>query len=811
MRRFRIVVAPMMLMLAGATHALASDGFGSARVFPAGANPIAVAIGDFNGDGRPDVVVAGNGSPLSVLLSNGDGTFTRVPTNISGLSVAVADFNGDGKLDVAFFSLTSFGVAFGNGDGTFSSPATYPLKSSGSNPISIAVGDFNGDRSPDVAIAMLNDSAIQLFSNNGNGVFTDLGETSTCANPASIVVADFNRDGHQDIAVACQSDTLSIMLGDGKNAFSTLPISSFVPGPNSIAAADLNGDGTTDLVTANLNGSSASVFLGNGDGTFRVSNPIALPARAISVAILDVNGDGKPDVLELTQGVNDLVVLTGKGDGTFNVPTVFNAGGSPLPSWNDRSLVLADFNGDGKPDVVAVTEGLNVSLLLGMGDGTFAPSAQSILTGAGTAWVAAGDLNGDKIVDFVVANSAGNSVSIFTGKANNQFTPGATYPVGTDPEFVSLADLNNDGHLDIVVVCKGDSVTPGSVVILLGNGDGTFTPAAASLAPGQAPIAAAVADFNNDGKLDLAVVDEGDGTTQSFVAIYLGNGDGSFAGPTTFKVGVSPRAIAAGQLITTGHIDLVVANFLNGNLTVLQGNGTGSFATVNTLALPQIAPWASVAIADLNGDGLADIVSPGGGVVVFLNQGNYQFSAGQTYVTEPAVMRVEVADFDGDGHQDVVAVGQGTGVDLLLGNGDGTFKPYIGFAAGVAPWSFTVADVNNDGLPDVLVATQGVNPLPPSVTILLNAMGLSGSLSASPNPSTYELHTDCQAELRRQRRIQRFWFHARARLARQHRPGAISGGTCRRHAHNFGAVHRRWICSADEDFSAECYAGALGD
>ena len=248
MRRFLSVFLLMSVSFTWSSSAVADVGFGSARVFPAGANPTAVAIGDLNGDGKPDVVVANNAAinfngSFSVLLNNGDGTFTQVQTSVPNtfvLAVAVADFNGDGKLDVAFFGQSSFGVMFGNGDGTFSSPATYPLKSSGSYPISIAVGDFNGDKSPDVAIAMLNDSAIQLFSNNGNGTFTDHGETPTCGNPASIAVADFNGDGHQDIAVACQTATVSIMLGDGNNNFRMLPINGFVPVPNSIAAADLN-------------------------------------------------------------------------------------------------------------------------------------------------------------------------------------------------------------------------------------------------------------------------------------------------------------------------------------------------------------------------------------------------------------------------------------------------------------------------------------------------------------------------------------------------------------------------------------------
>jgi len=739
MRHF-LSVFLMSVPLAWSTPAVAEVGFASARVFPAGPNPTAVAIGDFNGDGKPDVVVANNAEvnsngSFSVLLNNGDGTFTQVQTSVANtfvLGVAVGDFNSDGKLDVAFFGQSSFGVAFGKGDGTFSSFVTYATKNG--LPISIAVGDFNGDRAPDVAIAMLNDSAIQLFTNNGNGTFTDDGEIPTCGNPASIVVADFNHDGNQDMAVACETSAVSVMLGDGHNGFRTSTIPAFIPGPTSIAAADLNGDGKLDLVTANTSGSSASVLLGNGDGTFLVSSPIALAAKPISVAIADVNGDGKPDVLELTEGLNDLVVLTGKGDGTFNAPAVFNAGATPL--GNDRSLVVADFNGDGKPDVLADNGNSDVSLLLGMGDGTFAPSAQSIPTGAGTVWVAAGDVNGDNIADLIVANSTANSISIFTGKGNNQYIPGATYSVGTDPEFVVLADLNNDGHLDIVVVCKGDQVTPGSVVILLGNGDGTFTSApSGSLAPGLAPITAAVADFNNDGKLDLAIVDEGDDTTQSVVAVYLGNGDGSFGTPTTFQVGVSPKSIAAGLLTTTGHIDLVVGNSRNFSVTVLQGTGTGSFSTAATLNFFTGNSETSVAIADLNGDGLADVIATGGnGVVVFMNQGNYNFLAAQTYVTETNVMHVAAADFNGDGHQDVIAVGQFTGVDLLLGNGDGTLQPYKGFAAGAVPWSFTVVDVNNDGLPDVLVAT----PQTPAVTVLLNAMGVTGSLTASPNPSQYE-------------------------------------------------------------------------
>src|SRR6266566_4927932 len=587
----QVVNLLLLSALLPAAQAFAGVGFASGRTFQAGANPNAIAIGDFNGDGKPDVVVVDNGASSSnaqnvnVLLNNGDGTFTRVATSLNSifvLGVAVGDFNHDGKLDIAFFGQTYFAVLLGNGDGTFAPlTTTYPTgTSTGSYPISIAVGDFNGDGALDVAIALLNDSAIQLFSNNGSGTFTVLPETPTCGNPGSLVVADFNGDGKQDIAVACQTGSVSILLGDGNNHFQTLPAGGVMPGPYSIAAADLNGDGRADLVTANNTGSSATVLLGNGDGSFRVSSPIPLPSQPFSVVIADVSRDGIPDVMVLNDGTH-------------------------------------------------------VTLLLGNGDGTFAPSAQTLQTGigAGTTWVALGDFNGDSNMDLVVANSLTNSVAIFLGNDQAQFTIGATYGVGIDPEFVTTADLNGDGKLDIVVVCKGNASTPGSVRILLGNGDGTFA-AATPLTPGLAPIAAAVGDFNNDTKLDLAIVDEGDDTNPSVVAVYLGMGDGLFQGPTDYNVGVSPQAIATGKIIGGVNLDLVVADSQNGDLRVLQGFGNGSFGTQTFLTLPSIAARASVAVADLDGDGELDVIAPSAnGVVVFLNQlkETGQFAAPKTY------------------------------------------------------------------------------------------------------------------------------------------------------------------------------------
>src|SRR5207248_6726142 len=266
--------------------------------------------------------------------------------------------------------------------------ATY---STGSYPISIATGDFDGDGSPDVVIALLNDSSIQLFSNAGAGTFQSLSRIPTCGNPESIAVADLNRDRKDDIAVACGTGGVSAMLGDGANHFRNLAASGLLLGPRSIAAADLNGDGKLDIVTANYDASNTTAMLGNGDGTFGSAVSYSLPGKPFSVVVADLNGDGKPDLAELSPGGSDLAALTGKGDGTFSSPAMFHAGAAPITPWGDRSHVVADFNQDGKPDVVALNGGSSVTLLLGMGDGSFPVSAQTVLTGAGPKSIATGD------------------------------------------------------------------------------------------------------------------------------------------------------------------------------------------------------------------------------------------------------------------------------------------------------------------------------------------------------------------------------------------------------------------------------------
>lgn len=333
-------------------------------------SPSVITAADFNGDGLSDLVVGNynsSGVLLDVLLGSGDGNFTPVsslPT--SGhytLCTAVGDYNGDGIPDLAVANGADYTVTIllGNGDGTFS---TAP------GPISITAqamvtGDFNGDGIADLATA--EGYAVSIFLGKGDGTFVDGGRNSwPGVNPLYLAVGDFNGDGRTDLAVTdtAVSSAVFLLLNNGDGTFSKTglsPATGFHPG--GIAAGDLNGDGSLDVVLAEYDADSnngLTVLLGNGDGTFGA--PESYPAsrtRWRSVVVADFNGDGIPDLATAQDFGNSIAVLLGNGDGTFGNAILMGAGGQ----YSTGHLTSADFNGDGIPDL-AVPDGGKVDVLL---------------------------------------------------------------------------------------------------------------------------------------------------------------------------------------------------------------------------------------------------------------------------------------------------------------------------------------------------------------------------------------------------------------------------------------------------------------
>jgi hypothetical protein len=284
-----------------------------------------VAIGDVNGDGKPDLVTANHSAnTVSVLLGNGNGTFgpkTDFATGSLPSSVAIDDLNGDGKPDLvtANHNASTASVLLGNGDGTFGPKTDFMT---GSGPFSLAIGDLNGDGKPDVAVATNGSSTVSVLLGNGEGTFGSKTDFATGNVPYSVAIGDLNGDGKPDLAAANNSSsTVSVLLGNGDGTFG--PKTDFVIGslPFSVAIADLNGDGKPDLAVANQGGSSnytgrVSVLLGDGDGTFGANGAkigYATGNRPYSVAIGDLNGDSRPDLIAANFGSNTVSVLLNTG------------------------------------------------------------------------------------------------------------------------------------------------------------------------------------------------------------------------------------------------------------------------------------------------------------------------------------------------------------------------------------------------------------------------------------------------------------------------------------------------------------------
>jgi hypothetical protein len=364
--------------------------------------------------------------------------------------------------------------------------------------------------------------------------------------------------------------------------------------------------------------------------------------------------------------------------------------------------------------------------------------------------VAVADLNGDGNLDLIVANEQQSksdtqgSISVMLGKGSGKFHAPVNYSSGGESAYsVVAADVNGDGKLDLVVAngCNGSDCSTGSVGVLLGKGDGTFKKVV-TYSSGSASVfgsQVAVGDLNGDGKLDLAVATTGagcgSGCPEGLVAILLGKGDGTFKKAKTYKTGGYDAIgwVTIADVNGDKKPDLVVANYcatecgyppMEGSVGVLLGKGDGTFKAVKTY-LSGEAGAISVAVADLNNDGKPDILvancgpeacgpgSPGGNVGVLIGKGNGTFKPVVTYAAANSPFDVVAADVNGDGKLDIVVSNWGTpnagsndgAVTILVGKGNGTFQPAQTFPSGGAESpSVAVADVNKDGRPDIVLA-----------------------------------------------------------------------------------------------------------
>jgi hypothetical protein len=339
----------------------------------------------------------------------------------------------------------------------------------------------------------------------------------------------------------------------------------------------------------------------------------------------------------------------------------FVAAPSPAVAMGPRDLVLADVDRDGKLDALVAAESGSLDVLIGNGDGTFAPRVG--YPGDMHNWsIAVGDLDGNGSPDIAIGNFDASTESVYLNHGDGTFAAKVDYPTGTNPQSSAVGDVNGDHVLDIVTA----SYTVNTVSILLGNGNGTFQ-APNSFATGPGPYSVAIGDLDGDGAADLVVADQGGcgGCNGNLVSVLHGGGTGAFPAKVDYPTGpaaTQPWHIAIADLDRDGKPDLAVAN------------NYGAMPSTQTIA-------------------------------VFRNAGNGLFPTRIDTPSGAFPWWVSVADFDADGNPDlIVAGGSDNVVSLLLGNGDGTFRPRQDFPAANKPSSVAVGDLDGDGRPDIVTA-----------------------------------------------------------------------------------------------------------
>jgi hypothetical protein len=836
--------------------------------FTAGSSPRSVAIGDIDGDGKPDMAVVNymsntvsvyrNISSSGSISSGSFATQVTFATGTQPVSVAIGDIDGDGKADLAVANNSSNSVSVlrntsSSGSITSGSFAAQVTFATGTSPFSVAIGDIDGDGKPDLAVTIPIANIVSVFRNTGSsGSITSVSFATqvtflTGSNPCSVVIGDIDGDGKRDMVVANSSaSTISVFRNTGSigniaaGSFATQV--TFVTGtnPQSVAIGDMDGDGKPDLAVANQGSDNVSVLRNTcssgsiTSGSFAAQVTFSTGSQPVSVAIGDIDGDGKPDMAVANQGSNTVSVLRNTSSsgsitsGSFATQVTFTASSLPY------SVSIGDLDGDGKPDMVVVNGSANtVSVLRNnplippptitaispalANTGTsvtvtgtnfnatpsnnivFFGATQAAVTAASTtsltatvptgatykevsvnntalattaysqypflptydnsaylsgavnfadqepftagttpSSVAIGDIDGDGKPDLMLANYGSNTVSVYRSTSSSgaitagSFAAQVTFATGTQPRSVAIGDIDGDGKPDLAVANQGTNTvsvfrnTSSSGSITTGSFASHIT-----FATGIGPQSVAIGDIDGDGKPDLAIANNASNTvsvlrnTSSIGSIT----SGSFAVQATFATGTTPRSVAIGDIDGDGKPDLAVANGASANVSVLRNTcssgsiTSGSFAAQVTFATgtnPQ-----SVVIGDLDGDGKPDLAVANfntNNVSVLRNTSSSgsiiigSFAAHFTFATGTNPQSVVIGDIDGDGKPDLAVANRNSNTVSIIRNtstggsiSSGSFAPHVTFATGSNPISVAVGDIDGDGKPDMVTANQGSN------------------------------------------------------------------------------------------------------
>jgi hypothetical protein len=728
------------------------DGTFTSVAGPSQAGEATAAVADVNNDGFPDLVFgAADTSYLTVFLGNGDGTFTQAPPGpngnvVVGNSVVIADLNQDGIPDIVYSNESTTGILFGKGDGTFVQfPATLTFDTSGLG-TAFVVADFNGDGWPDVLAIDGSGRTIAVALTQPTEAATASATVSIAAAGQHLVDASYPGDSNYNSSASGTvslwgmppATTTTLTLNSGGTQVTSVAPGSVVTltatvrvGANPLTVGQMNFCDASASQCTDIHLLGTVALTGSGTATYKfVPGPGVHSYKAVFVQ----NGYGlssSSNVATLTVGPapnpvysDTTAISVGGYAGDYSLTaTVVGYGGSAPPTGN-VSFLDTSFGNTSLASASLGTSTAGVGWLI----------SQTPAVSNSTISEIAGDFNGDGIPDLAilwnqsgdVAGAVGNAVTIFLGKGDGTFTTGPTTQAqiaGQTFTYMIAGDFNGDGKMDLVLLNFSFGTNISIVTTFLGNGDGTFTVSPTSTVFNQdsdggdyIPGTMIAADFNGDGKLDLAVV--GDYISWGGITILLGNGDGTFAaaGPN-LDLNADFGLIATGDFNGDGIPDLIATNYFGpGGATVFLGKGDGTFtATATPLALDPFI--SSIVVGDFNGDGKPDLAfgdRDSNVVSVFLGNGDGTFNLASGSPISGAGLSLIAGDFNHDGKLDLAGIDNYNDlIDVFLGSGDGTFQLTVATPVVsqqfIGPFAIVAADFNEDGVPDLAMLTNNVD------------------------------------------------------------------------------------------------------
>jgi 6-phosphogluconolactonase (cycloisomerase 2 family) len=571
--------------------------------FTTGTNPFSVAIGDLDGDGKPDLAVANyssntvsvyrNTSTSGLIAAGSFAAKVDFTTGTNPYSVAIGDLDGDGKPDLAVANLSSNTVSVYRNTSTSGliAAGSFAAKvdfATGTNPYSVAIGDLDGDGKPDLAVANSGSNTVSVFRNTSTsgliaaGSFAAKVDFTTGSGPLSVAIGDLDGDGKPDLAVA-NYGSASVSVFRNTSSSGLIAAGSFAAKvdfttgsfPRSVAIGDLDGDGKPDLAVANYGSNTVSVLRNTSTsgliaaGSFAAKVDFTTGTDPYSVAIGDLDGDGKPDLAVANLSSNTVSVYRNNSTsgliaaGSFAAKVDFTTGSNP------NSVAIGDLDGDGKPDL-AVTNYGSATVSVYRNNPVFPPPTITSFTPTSGAVGATVTITG---------------TSFNTTPANNIVFFGATRATVTAATATSLTVTVPTGatYGAITVLNTATSLAAYSTQFF----NPTFTPNKGSITTsdleakvdfttGTGPVSVAIGDLDGDGKPDLVVANEFSNT----VSVYRNTSSSgliaadSFAAKVDFTTGTFPHSVAIGDLDGDGKPDLAVANYSSARVSVLHNTRT---------------------------------------------------------------------------------------------------------------------------------------------------------------------------------------------------------------------------------------------